>query len=224
MRHLIKAITLVAIIAATDGVRAEEWNDCERQRNNDLDRIIAFCTKLIETPGIDPLHLGRAFSRRGYGYDGLGQYQRAIRDYDEAIRILLSFQDPDALRYRAIAYNNRAEAYLVLGKPSQGLPDADKAVQLAPREPHFYSTRGRINQSLGDQPGAIRDHDAALARGGTRWVKIYQCGLRLAQLYHGQIDGILRSELRTALRMCVDKGRACDPAPAPDPECPDPVG
>jgi tetratricopeptide (TPR) repeat protein len=212
VRHLTKAVMLVAIIAATKGVvRAEEWNGCG---DPDLERRISSCTKLIETPGIDPARLAGAFDRRGSAYIGLGQYQRALRDYDEAIRI--SPQD-------AVALNNRALVYLRLGKPSQGLLDVEKAVQFAPREPHFYSMRALIVQSLGDRQGAIRDYNTAMALGGTRWIKFYQCGLRLAQLYHGSIDGILRSELGAALRACVDKGSTCDPVEA-DPQCPDPVG
>jgi tetratricopeptide (TPR) repeat protein len=218
VRHLIKAITLVALIASTDGAGADEWSGCI---SPDLERIIVSCTKLIETPGIDAVRLGNAFSRRAYGYDRLGQYQRAIRDYDEAIRILPRYAA--AINSLAIAYNNRAEAYLKLGNLSQGLLDAERAVQLVPREPHFYAMRGSISQSLGDQQGAIGDHDSAMALGGARWVQHYQCGLRLARLYPGPLDGILRPELRTALRICADKGGSCDPW-STDPECPDPVG
>src|SRR5215470_13203807 len=83
MRHLTKAIALVAIIAAKDGAAAQEWNDCD---GPDLDRKIASCTKLIETPDLDPAPRARAFLQRGYSYLRLGQYQRAIRDYDETIR------------------------------------------------------------------------------------------------------------------------------------------
>jgi tetratricopeptide (TPR) repeat protein len=219
MRHLIKAMTLVAIIAAMDGARADEWNGCD---SPDLERKIVACTKLIETLGIEPTRLAGAFIRRAYAYSRQGQYQRAIRDYDEAIRILP--QDSATLNYRAIAYNNRATAYDNLGKPLQALPDAEKAVQFAPREPHFYATRGSIKQNLSDREGAIRDHDTAISLGGARWIKFYQCGLRLAQLYHGPLDGILRPVLSEALLMCVEKGSKCSPVPAIDPECPDPVG
>jgi tetratricopeptide (TPR) repeat protein len=228
MRQLAKAIALVALIASTDGAVADEKDGCF---SPDLERIIASCTKLIETPGIDPTGLGKAFIRRAYAYFKLGQDQRAIRDYDEAIRILSSVQDPGPQdprsrqlnNYRAIAYNNRAASYLRLGQPSQSLSDAEKAVQFAPREPHFYAQRGSTKQSLGDQQGANRDHDTAMALGGARWIKHYQCGLRLARLYSGPLDGTLRSELGTALRICVDKGDSCSPW-SNDPECPEPVG
>jgi tetratricopeptide (TPR) repeat protein len=170
-------------------------------------------------PGIDPEHLGEALIRRAIGYGHLGQFRHAIRDYDEAIRIL----PQSAIRYRAIAHNNRAQNWLDLGNPSQGLPDAEKAVQLIPTQPHFWAARGWINQALGDRQGAMRDHDAALDLGKVRWVKHYQCGLRLARLYLGPLDGVLRPELRTALLTCVEKGRSCAPW-STEPECPDPVG
>jgi len=220
MRHLTKAIAFVATIAAQGGAAAQEWNGCD---SPDLDRKIASCTRLIETPDLDPAQRARAFLQRGYSYLRLGQYQRAIRDYDETIRTSLLSQAPVALNYRAIAYNNRAVAYDRLGQPSQALPDAEKAVQTVPREPHFYATRGGIKKSLSDPQGAIRDHDTAMTLGGARWIKHYQCGLRLAGLYHGPVDGILRAELRAALHICVDKGRTCD-AVSTDPDCPDPVG
>jgi tetratricopeptide (TPR) repeat protein len=216
MRDLAKVVTFVALIASTDDARADDWDGC---RSDEPDRVIASCTKVIETPGIDLDGLGEALLRRGLGYHNLSQFQRAIGDYDEVIRIL----PKSNTKYRAITHNNRAGAYLDLGKPSQGLPDSEKAVQLIPKQPHFWAVRGWINQSLGDRQGAIRDHDAAMALGGARWVKHYQCGLRLARLYLGPLDGLLRPALRAALLICVDKGHSCAPW-STDPECPDPVG
>jgi tetratricopeptide (TPR) repeat protein len=216
MRGLAKVVASAVLVASTAGARADDWDGC---RSNEPDRVIVSCTKVIETPGIDPERLDDALLRRAIGYHNLGQFQRAIRDYDEVIRIL----PQSNTKYRAITHNNRAGVYLELGEPSQGLPDSEKAVQLAPKQPHFWALRGWIDQSLGDRQGAIRDHDAALELGKARWVKHYQCGLRLARLYLGPLDGVLRPELRTALLTCVDKGRSCAPW-STDPECPDPVG
>jgi len=102
MRHLIKAIALMAIIVTTNGVEAEEWNGCD---SPDLDSRIASCTKLIETPGIEPTRVAGAFIRRAYPYSRLGQYQRAIRDNSEAIRILP--EGSATLNYRAIEQQPR---------------------------------------------------------------------------------------------------------------------
>jgi hypothetical protein len=82
----------------------------------DLNRIIDSCTKLIETPGIDPIDLGRAFSRRAYGYHRLGHYRRATRDLDETTRILAQSTAADAVKPLAVSYNNRAAADLAVAR------------------------------------------------------------------------------------------------------------
>jgi len=154
------AIALLAIVASTNGAGADEWDNC--RGGSDLERIIASCTKLIETPGIDPASVGHAFSRRAYGYARSGHEERAIRDYDEAIRILLSVRNPDPHdpkwrllnNYRAIAYNNRSNAYFLLGKAAQSCRTRTRLWSLlrknliftpsvAPRDSRSATSRGR---------------------------------------------------------------------------------
>ena len=68
----------------------------------------------------DP-QLALAYNDRGSVYDSLGEYQRAIQDYDQAIR--LEPQD-------ALAYANRALAYTDLGKAMEAQQDVARAAQL----------------------------------------------------------------------------------------------
>jgi len=213
MRHLSHAIAVMSVMMAAAGAMADELNGCE---SRDPERRIAACSALIDTPDMTPVRRAQAFYRRGLAWSQLGQYQRAIPDYDAAIRISPLF---------ASALNNRANAWQKLGKPAQGLPDIEQALELEPLEPIYNATRGEIGQALGDRDGAMRDHEAAMAFGGADFVRLYQCSLRLARLYHGPLDGIVRPELRTALRLCVDQGSVCAPLPPfPVSECPEPVG
>jgi hypothetical protein len=71
---------------------------------------------------------------------------------------------------------------------------------------------------MGEQQRALRDYESAMVYGGTRMVTLYQCGLKMQRLYSGPNDGVIRAELLSALRACVEKGAACDPLP-PDEEC-----
>jgi tetratricopeptide (TPR) repeat protein len=214
MRHLGYAIAAVAVMTATAaGAAAQELQGCA---SPDPERRVAACTALIDAPDTVPALRSEAFFRRGLSYSQFNQYERAIRDYDAAIAITPGF---------APALNNRAYSYLKLGKPSQGLPDVEEALEIEPLHPIFSTTRGEIRQVLGDRDGAIRDHEAAMASGGRPVVMLYQCSLRLARLYHGPLDGIIRPELRTALGLCVDQGAQCAPVPSfPDTECPEPLG
>jgi tetratricopeptide (TPR) repeat protein len=95
MRGLAKVVASAVLVASTAGARADDWDGC---RSNEPDRVIVSCTKVIETPGIDPERLDDALLRRAIGYHNLGQFQRAIRDYDEVIRIL----PQSNTKYRAI--------------------------------------------------------------------------------------------------------------------------
>jgi len=57
----------------------------------------------------------------GIEYLNLGQYQRAMKEYNEAIRLR-----PDYCK----AYNNRGVTYLMHGNNKLGCPDAQKACEL----------------------------------------------------------------------------------------------
>jgi tetratricopeptide (TPR) repeat protein len=212
--HLTRAIALMAIFVAAAAMAADDVT-LENCRSLAADRRVASCTAVIDALGTAPVDRAEAFFLRALSYWEFNQRERAIRDYDAAIRIEPQF---------AAALNNRADAYLKLGKPGQGQPDIDKALEIAPQDPIYNVTHGQIGQTLGDRDGAMRDHEAAMAFGGERYVRLYQCGLRMARLYRGPVDGILRPALRTALRQCVDLGGNCDPMPeTATVECPDPV-
>jgi tetratricopeptide (TPR) repeat protein len=215
VRLLKTAIATIAAIVAIDCATADDWLMPPGCDNSSPERRIQTCTPLIDSPDTAPDVRAKALFLRGLSFSQLNQRERAINDYDEAIRI-----DPQF----ASALNNRADAYLKMGQPAQGVEDIERALTIAPQAPIYNATRGQIGQALGDREGAIRDHEAAMAYGGPVFVRLYQCGLRLARLYRGPLDGVLRPELRSALRLCVDKGSHCDPVPdSVNLECPEPV-
>ena len=66
------------------------------------------------------------FSLKLMIFSQLGQHQRAIKDYDEAIRL-----QPDL----ATAYNNRGIAYGNLGQQQRAIVDFNEAIRMAPSDP-----------------------------------------------------------------------------------------
>jgi tetratricopeptide (TPR) repeat protein len=54
-------------------------------------------------------------------YFAKGQYERAIQDYDEAIRLRPNY---------AKAFNNRGNAYRKLGQNERAIEDYDEAIHL----------------------------------------------------------------------------------------------
>jgi tetratricopeptide (TPR) repeat protein len=185
---------------------ADDVNDCD---SPETEKRIDACTALIDAPGTVPTRRATAYANRALAYSLRAQYEAAVRDYDAAIAMFPEF---------AVALNNRAWAYFKWGKLAKATPDVELSLKLDPLSPHSYDTRAHIAQWEGNQPSALHDYDAAMLYGGNRMVTLYQCGLKMAKLYLGPADGVVRPELRTALRACVAKKGDCDPLP-PDEEC-----
>ena len=94
-----------------------------------------------------------SYSNRGIAHDNLGQYQRAIEDYREAIRL-----KPDY----AEAYNNRGAAYHNLGQKQRAIEDYNEAIRLKPDHADAYYNRGITYRELGQYQLAIEDYNEAI--------------------------------------------------------------
>jgi tetratricopeptide (TPR) repeat protein len=209
-RHsALRAALAVLMLFGAVHARAEVATDCFSE---DWERRIAGCSAIIEDPATQPQELVQALAMRALTLSIKGQYERAIEDYDAAIRFAPDF---------AVALNNRAWAYYKWGQPAKGLADVEKSLRINPLSEHTWDTRGHIRQLTGNHAGAFSDYEQAINIGGQRMIKLYQCGLSAAGLYKGRMDGAYNDELRSALKQCADRND-CDPLPA-DEECRDPV-
>jgi len=197
-------------MALTSSVRASPSDDVMDCFGEHSMRRIDACTAIIGQSGIEPRTQSQAFAQRGLAYSLRSEHDRAMLDYDEAIRT-----DPN----NAIALNNRAWSFFKTGRPMQGLPDADRSIELNPMSAHSYDTRAHIRQWNNKPLLALRDYKQAIMLGGERMVKLYQCGLQERGLYHGPITGIFGEQLWAAMEQCV-QSTTCDPLPA-DEECRD---
>ena len=97
-----------------------------------------------------------AYLNRGTDCSNLGQYQRAIKDYNQAIRI-----DPQ----NAGAYINRGVAYLNLSQPEQAIKDFDEAIVVDPQFANAYLNRALAYTLLGKGKEAEQDVDRAVRLG-----------------------------------------------------------
>src|SRR5580704_10109714 len=73
---------------------------------------------------LDPKDAG-AFYDRGYVWQAKGEYDKAIADYNEAIRL-----DPKLVR----AFVNRGSAWLIKGDNDKAIADYDEAIRLDPKD------------------------------------------------------------------------------------------
>ena len=127
------------------------------------------------------------YYQSGVDFADMGDYRRAIQEYDQAIaldpefhgaylnrgNIYLRFGDyQSAIRdySRAIeidpdapgAYDNRGNAYAALGQYDRALRDHTQAIEVDPRFAAAYDNRGTTYMDIGEHEKAIRDYDRAI--------------------------------------------------------------
>jgi tetratricopeptide (TPR) repeat protein len=89
----------------------------------------------------------------GYSYDELGEYKRAIENYDKVIEI--NQRDVSA-------YNNRGIVYKHIGDYVRAIEDFDKALEINPQDLNAYTNRGSVYYDLRDYYRAIEDFGKAI--------------------------------------------------------------
>jgi tetratricopeptide (TPR) repeat protein len=103
-------------------------------------------------PGIptNVVHLTMALSRRGDLHARRGEYDLAIKDYTEAIR--LDPQDAEACR-------RRGNAYVGKGDLPRAIADFGAAIKIDPRNPVHYTNRAAAYRASGDRARAESDEE-----------------------------------------------------------------
>jgi tetratricopeptide (TPR) repeat protein len=178
-----RAIATALLIAAVpllptrvSAQSAEEWN-C-RGDTRDLDEQIAGCTRAINSGKYRGKGLAWAYTNRGSVYDYKKDFDRAIADLTEAIRL-----DHDAV----VAYQDRAASYRNKGQYTLALDDLNQALRLAPSDARTLMSRGVIYLKLNAAARAIVDFDASLRIDPKFAPSLY--GRGVAKLKEGDRDG-----------------------------------
>jgi Flp pilus assembly protein TadD len=112
-------------------------------------------TRAILAGDLDPDALAVTFNNRGVAYSELGDYDRAIQDYNQALG--LKAGDRTAVKNLRIGHTRRAAAAANLGEYEAALSDYAKAVELDPRHAPTYLRRGQLHLERGDLRAAIAD-------------------------------------------------------------------
>ncbi len=117
------------------------------------DLQISACTAVIRSGTDDDFNLAVSFYNRGGAYSALGELERAIADYAEALRLR-----PDYMQ----AFYNRGHNYAALGRHDQAIADFTRAVELRPGEARVFYNRGKSYTALGQFERAIADFTRTL--------------------------------------------------------------
>src|SRR5262249_24783876 len=138
MRGILLVAVSAGVLASTAAAQsqAQYWAWCH---DDDSGRLIKGCTAIIRSGRETPDNLSRAFFNRGRAFADQGEFDRAIADLDQAIRIDPNYAD---------AYNNRDIAYNGKGNPERAVRDFDRAIEIDPNYAIAIFNRGLAEQSL----------------------------------------------------------------------------
>src|SRR5215510_13623432 len=152
------AVLVLVLSPATDSVWAvgkptanEDIPKCYKSTNSEM--AINYCTQVIESGQLSGKGLAFAFYKRANGYYERGQYDRAIEDYNQAIRL-----NPN----HANAFSNRGVAYGRKGDYDRAVENYDEAIRLNPKHAAALYGRGNAYRRKGDYDRAIENYDEAL--------------------------------------------------------------
>ncbi len=207
--------SLFVLSTASTVIAGDATADC---LSDDSERRIAGCTAIIENPATSDLERSGALGIRGNAYSSKRDFERALEDFEAAIKI-----NP----LSAVALNNRAWARVRLGRPLDGLADINESLRLAPESAHSHDTRGHIRLAQGMPEEALADFLFAYEYGGSEIQKIYECGLIEAGIIRelGEVSGKAdiertnrRIEIVKGLAKCVQKP-GCSPVPRDERRC-----
>ena len=164
----------------------------------------AACSRIIDDASAPVAQRVQAFKNRGRGAFTAKDYDRAIADYGEAIK--LSPKD-------AWAFAHRCEAYESKEDHNAAIADCTEAIRIDPKYGFAYNNRGVAHFGLHDYDAALADHDEAIeinagdafahVRRGMAWTEKGEFERALAD-----INDALKSIRNTPL-LSANGGRRC---------------
>lgn len=125
--------------------RAVGWN-----KKGNYAQVIADASETIRLqPSV------AAYNLRGSAYYDKGEYDIAIADFNDALRMGASGDV-------GIVYHNRGNAWRSKGEYAKAIADYDMAIKQGPKSAFSYQNRGASRQALGDLEGALADINEAI--------------------------------------------------------------
>ena len=156
MRYRVCVVLGMLSFASSAGAQdmSQHWARClNEQEAFTADQSIEGCTAVIQAARDVPANMAIAFNSRGNSHAAKDQPDRAIEDYDQAIRLNPNYAAP---------HHNRGGVYLDRAQYDRAIQDFDQAIRLNPNDVLSLVGRGLAWHRKGQYDRAIQDYDQAI--------------------------------------------------------------
>ena len=155
LRTLVRNTSVAAALALTapsaSAAPQKDLSDCEQMTNPGLK--VTACTRILQSASLSSDAKASAHHHRGVGLLLQGNFDRAIVELNEALRI-----DPNHKR----SYNSRGNAWRGKGDLDQAIADYDEAIRLDPTFAFPYNGRAGAWYNKGELDRAIADYGTVI--------------------------------------------------------------
>jgi lipoprotein NlpI len=127
---LIAVLTIATLVMLAGPAAADDWATCYKQSG---DVAFSACSRAIESESYQASDVAILYNNRGIEYWRKDDNDRAIQDYDQAIKFNPQY---------AKAFNNRGTAYYDKQDYGHAVDDYSEAIALNPEYPSAYFSRG----------------------------------------------------------------------------------
>jgi tetratricopeptide (TPR) repeat protein len=154
---IIRTVTLVSVGSLlslpASAQQSQNWEWCSGRGGPTSDQRTSACSAIIESSSETRENLARAYGNRGVAYDNKGEYDRAVRDYDESVRF-----DPTS----ASGHRFRGNAYKLKNDYDHAIAEYNEAISLAPNDALAVNNRGVAYYEMKDHERAVADYSEAI--------------------------------------------------------------
>ena len=161
-------------------------------KDGKYDEAVQAYTRAIISGQLGAEALAVTFNNRGVAYGELGDFDRAILDYNEALG--LRPDDATSIRNLRVGHVKRGVAEANLGERDKAIADFTKAIELDPSHYLAYMRRGQVQGDAGNLDAAVADLEKAqnLAPDNTQIVELLG---KARQAQAGGRERLVRGEL-----------------------------
>ena len=129
-------VSVILAFTCAEAFAASDREDCAGAENPD--QKITSCSRVIADDAESAPNRVQAYTNRGAAYYDKGDFDRAIADFSEAVKIDANIAHP----YFALAYSRRGLAAAEKKDYTQAIADYSEAIKLNPTSIEVYKDRG----------------------------------------------------------------------------------